>query len=78
MRKDALRTLIENNRAVNMARKPVRALLGDPAPADRESTGNRVIACGHCGAPVVDSAFGRKAHAYRMPACKWAMEAAQS
>jgi hypothetical protein len=73
MRKDALRLVIENEREVNKARKQVRAYEGYRPGAG--STGSRTFPCPKCGAPVVASDFGRKAHAHRMSGCAEVMEA---
>jgi hypothetical protein len=75
MRKDALRTVIETERELNKARKRTRAWEGKSKHPEGGNSGSKTFSCPQCGAPVVDSEFGRNGHAYRMPGCRKAMEA---
>lgn len=74
MRNDALRTVIERDRATKKAQAKNRRLVSQGKTFKEGSTGDTVKQCPLCTRWYVDSRQGKLAHAQRSPLCSDTME----
>jgi hypothetical protein len=68
-----LRQVIERERDLRKLQKPNRILVSDGLNFKERATGDKVLYCPSCYAPLVDSPRARANHAQRKPKCAEAL-----